>query len=325
MFFLSWRQLVARKKQTLLIVLGISFGTLLFVSISGLQLGMRKYIVDRLLNNTAHVIISGAQRMIEAKEVTEAFYGDNTHVRWILNPFGKREETRLENYQGWYHLLSTDSDVLDFSPRLTTNAILSNGSFTAPVGITGVIPERHRRITSIETYMKEGTFRALESGTSSIIIGSEVARNLGARVDHFINVSSGKGSVKPFKVVGIVHFGSVQIDNSIAFAELSHVQTLTKSPGRVSEIAVALYDIDKANIKAQQWKQIGTDKVEDWKEANKMFLEMIQVQDYTRYFITVAILIVAAFGIYNVLTIMINQKKKKSQFCEPLVMAPMKS
>ncbi|NJL25370.1 MAG: ABC transporter permease [Calothrix sp. SM1_5_4] len=62
---------------------------------------------------------------------------------------------------------------------------------------------------------------------------------------------------------------------------------------------------------ADFWQMISPDKVEDWKEANKMFMEMINVQDFTRYFITTAILIVAAFGIYNVLTIMINQKKRE--------------
>lgn len=311
MFFLSWRQLVARKKQTLLILLGISLGTLLFVTISGLQLGMRQYISERLLNNTAHVLISGAERMIEPIEVTEAFYGKNRAIRWILPPFGKREETRLENYQGWYQRLSQDPEVLDFSPRLTTNAILSNGIFTASVNLVGTIPERHMRITSISKYMQEGSFQALSGGASSIVIGSGVAKDLGARLDQYINVSSGKGLQRPFKVVGIVHFGSDQIDKSIAFAELNHVQILARSPGRVSEIAVALFEIEKAKEKANEWKLIGTDKVEDWQEANKMFMEMINVQDYTRYFITTAILIVAAFGIYNVLTIMINQKKRE--------------
>jgi lipoprotein-releasing system permease protein len=311
MFFLSWRQLIARKKQTILILLGISFGTLLFITISGLQLGTREYISDRLLNNTAHVLITGAERMIDPKEVTEALYGPAAHVRWLLPPFGRREETRLENYQAWYQRLSTDPEVLDFAPRLTTNAILSNGIFTASVGLVGTVPDRHVQVTSIEKYISEGSFKALSGGMGNIVIGSKVAENLGARLDQFITVTTGKGIQRPFKVVGIVHFGSDQIDNAIAFAELTQVQILARSPGRISEIAVALFDIEKATEKAQQWKLIGTDKVQDWKEANKMFMEMINVQDYTRYFITFAILIVAAFGIYNVLSIMINQKKRE--------------
>jgi lipoprotein-releasing system permease protein len=90
----------------------------------------------------------------------------------------------------------------------------------------------------------------------------------------------------------------------------------------VSEIAVALFDIERAAEKAKQWKFLGVDKVEDWQEANKVFMEMIKVQDFTRYFITTAVLIVAAFGIYNVLTIMINQKRKEIAILRALGYGP---
>jgi lipoprotein-releasing system permease protein len=79
----------------------------------------------------------------------------------------------------------------------------------------------------------------------------------------------------------------------------------------VNEIAVALFDIDQSEHVASEWKMLSSDKVRDWKEANQSFMEMIKVQDLTRYFITTAVLIVAAFGIYNVLTIMINQKRRE--------------
>jgi len=314
---------MARKKQTFLILLGISFGTLLFVVISGLQLGMRTFITDRLLNNTAHILISGAERMIDPSEVTTAFYGEHSKTRWLHSPYGKREEVRLQNVQSWYQILNRDTDVLDFSPRLTTNAILSNGSFTNSVGLIGVIPTKQLNISSIQDYMIEGSFKDLSRG-HNIIIGSEAAKNLGARMGQYINVSTGKQDQQTFKVVGIVHFGNEQVDSSMAFADLLHVQSLTLSPGRVSDIAVSLIDIDKSSAKASLWKQRSADKVQDWQEANKNFLEMIRVQDYTRYFITTAILIVAGFGIYNVLTIMINQKKKEIAILRAIGYGPQK-
>lgn len=315
---------MARKKQTFLILLGISFGTLLFITISGLQLGMREFITERLLNNTAHILISGAERLIDPTEVTEAFYGTHSKTRWVLSPFGKREDVRLENAQSWYQVLNHDPEVLDFSPRLATNAILSNGVFSVSVGLVGVVPEKQLNTTSIQNYMQEGSFKALSGGSGNIVIGSEVAKNLGARIKQFIRVNTGKQGEQTFKVVGIVHFGSVQIDNAIAFAELTHVQTLTQNPGRISEIAVSLFDIDRSAAKASEWKMRSTDKVQDWQEANKNFLEMIHVQDYTRYFITTAILIVAGFGIYNVLTIMINQKKKEIAILRAIGYGPQK-
>lgn len=324
MFFLSWRQLMARKKQTFLILLGISFGTLLYVSISGVQLGMRGYMSEQLLNNTAHVLISGSENKIEEKEVTERFYGSESLVRWVRPPAGRREEVRLQNYQGWYERLRADPDVIDFSPRLSTNALITNGKFTASVRLTGAIPERQARISSIERYVKKGTWSALRAGSNQIIIGSGVADNLGVQLNDIVNVNGGalSGSAKPFKVAGIVHFGNEQIDDAIAFAHLTNVQTLTRSPGRLTEIAVALTDIDKSVEAADTWQAVSADKVEDWQEANRMFMEMIRVQDFTRYFITSAVLIVAAFGIYNVLTIMINQKKREIAILRAIGYAP---
>lgn len=313
MLFLSWRQLTARKKQTFLILLGISFGTLLYVSISGVQLGMRSYMSEQLLNNTAHVLISGSENKIDEREVTSRFYGVDNPIHWVTPPAGRREEVRLQNYQGWYQRFQDDPNVVDFSPRLSVNALLTSGKFSSSVRLTGVIPERHARISSIEHYVKQGAWSALKAGANQIIIGSGVADILGVRLDDYINVNAGMSadSARPFKVVGIVHFGNKQVDEAIAFAHLTNVQTLTRSPGRVTEIAVALTDIDRSSEVADAWQAVSADKVEDWQEANRMFMEMIKVQDFTRYFITTAVLIVAAFGIYNVLTIMINQKKRE--------------
>lgn len=322
MFFLSWRQLVARKKQTFLILLGISFGTLLFVSISGVQLGIREYIAGELLNNTAHILISGAERDILPADVTEAMYGEQ-NIIWRSLPAGKREEARLQNYQGWANLLESDPTVYDYSPRLRSNILLSHGKFSVSVAVLGTIPERHARMSHIERYLKEGNFLNLKSGSNNIVIGSGVAKKLGVQLDQFINVASGQ-SVRPYKVIGIVHFGNEQIDETISFAHLKNVQTIARTPGRVSEIAVSLYDIDKSSEVAALWKSRSKDKVQDWQEANKSFMEMIRVQDFTRYFITTAILVVAAFGIYNVLTIMINQKRREIAILRAIGYAPNK-
>jgi len=322
-FFLSWRQLVTRKKQTFLILLGISFGTLLFVAISGIQLGMRKYISEQLLNNTAHILISSEERKVDPIKVTDVLYGENGMVRWISAPSGLREEVKLQNYNGWYDLLSHDPRVVDFSPRYIAQAVLTNGKFDTAVNLVGVIPDKHVRVTKIEKYISEGKFSSLK-GSNNIILGSQVADDLGLKVDQYVRINAGKGNPKTFKVSGIFHFGNEQVDKSMAFANLLDVQVLTKNPGRVNEIAVALFDIDISSEVANEWQMISSDKVQDWQEANQSFMEMIKVQDLTRYFITTAVLIVAAFGIYNVLTIMINQKRKEIAILRAIGYGPQK-
>ncbi|MFG1500966.1 FtsX-like permease family protein [Halobacteriovorax sp. XZX-3] len=311
MLFLSMKQLFSKKKQTLLILLGISFGTMLYVAISGIQLGLRQYIIKALLNNTAHILISGKEDLIDRPLVNKWFY-ENKQVDWITPPYGKRSESKLENYQGWADRLSHHPDVYDFSPRLTIQVMLKRGDLTHSMGLIGTNARRQIRISDIPDYMVEGDFSSLASGGNKIILGAAAAEEIGARVGQYVEVIAGSLTHKnSFKIVGLFSFGDDRADKSIAFSHLEDVQKLNKTPGRVSEIAVSLFDMNKSQELADQWSLLSHDKVEDWKESNPMFMEMIMMQDIVRYFITIAILIVAAFGVYNVLTIMINQKRKE--------------
>lgn len=323
MFFLSWRQLVARKKQSLLILLGISFGTLLYVSISGVQLGMRKYISEQLLNNTAHVLIKGPEKRVNASEVSEALYGKSSDIFWVNQPSGLREEIRLQNYAGWYELLTKDPRVLDFGPRINAHVVLTNGKFNSAANLIGTVPERQVRISSIQKYMKAGSFLDLK-GSGNIIVGTGIMDDLGLKLGQYVTVNAGSGKVKSFKLTGYFSFGNEQVDKSLAFTSLPDVQILTREPGRVTEIAVALYDIDESKTVAEEMKKFSRDKVQDWQEANAGFMDMIKVQDFTRYFITISILVVASFGIYNVLSIMINQKKREIAILRAIGYGPQK-
>lgn len=323
MIYLAWRQMISRKKQSLLILLGISFSTLLFVSISGVQLGMREYISQVLLNNTAHVLISGAEKKINHVDITKVFSNDRDLIKWIDLPSGLREEMRLENYSSWYQLLEQDPRVHDFSPRLKTFAVLSKDKFSSAVNLIGTIPEKTVRISSIEKYMKVGSFLDLKD-SGGVIIGSGSAEDMGLKVNQYLNLILGSGATKKLRIVGIYHFGNDQADRSLAFTNLNDVQVMTKNPGRISEIAVSLFDMDQSNNIALEWKKLTHDNVQDWKEANQSFMEMIKVQDYSRYFITITILIVASFGIYNVLSIMINQKRKELAILQAIGYGPEK-
>lgn len=311
MFFLAFRQMMARKKQTALICLGITFGVMVYVVIAGVQYGMREYLSEQLLNNTAHVLIKGNDRKIDGEDLRERFFPDVEHVGWITPPAGKREETRLENPQGWFARLSDDADVVAFAPRLTVNAILSKGSLRRSVGMTGILPDKYVQVTNVEDSMVSGSLDELRAGTNGIVIGSGVAEALGAREGQTVMVSTGAAEARPFKIVGIVELGNQQIDEAIAFGHLNDVQTINRTPGRVSEISVSLHDIDLSRAKAERWQLTSNDKVQGWEEANASFMTVIRIQDIVRLVITGSILIVSAFGIYNVLSIMINQKQKE--------------
>jgi lipoprotein-releasing system permease protein len=311
MWFLAIRQMMSKKKQTALIFLGVTFSTMIYIIIAGIQYGMREYLSEQLLNNTAHVIISGDERKINGADLRERFFPEAPMVAWVTPPAGKREEARLENPKGWFDRLEGDLDVRAYAPRLTLNAILNKGVLRSNVVLTGIIPDKYMRVTSIADYVIQGSLENLKSGTNTVIVGSGVMERLGARLDQTVFVSTGRGESRPFKIVGVFELGNEQIDKTVAFAHLGDVQTLNHTPGRVSEITVALNDIDLSNTKAEVWRIYTNDKVQSWEEANASFLQVIRIQDIVRMVIVVALLLVSAFGMYNVLSIMIAQKQKE--------------
>ncbi len=310
MLYLSLKQLFSKKKQTLLILLGISFGSMLFVSISAVQLGFRSFMIKALLNNTAHVIISGSENSINEDNIKNEL-DFNGIINWITPPSGKRDESKLQNYQGWVKILKNDVNVYDYSPRLNTNVIIRKGPIKSNLALIGSIPLKQIRISDISDYVVKGKFENLKTGGNKIILGVGVAKDLGVRLGQYVDVISGNNEFVPFKIVGITKLGDDRSDRLMAFAHINDVQKINKTPGRVSEIAVALNDLEKSEELAKLWGLYTNDKVEDWKTASKMFMEMIKVQDSVRYFIMFSVLVVAAFGIYNVLSIMINQKRKE--------------
>ena len=266
MLYLAMKQLFSKKKQTILILLGISFGTMLFIAISAIQLGFREYLTNALLNNTAHIIITGSENVIEKDVIQNRFFNKPTLVNWISPPSGKRDESKLENYQGWVQRLSTDVNVFDFSPRLSITTIMKKGPIKTNVSLIGSLPHKQLRISQLRDYIIEGNFEDLASGGNKIVLGVGVAEDLGVRVGQFVDVITGSTEITPFKIVGLSKFGDDRTDKTLAFAHLLDVQKINKTPGRVTEIGVALLDINKAEELASLWSMYTNDKVQDWKK-----------------------------------------------------------
>ena len=101
------------------------------------------------------------------------------------------------------------------------------------------------------------------------------------------------------------------MDNTQAFASLIDIQKLQGVANRISDIGVKLTDVNRAQGLAEFWREFTRDKVESWEEANSATLSVFTIQNITRNFMTISIVVVAAFGIYNILSILVTQKRKE--------------
>jgi lipoprotein-releasing system permease protein len=308
MMFLSLRHLLARKKQSTLILLGITIGTAAYVAISGMMLGFQTYMLEQLVNNEAHIRISAREDILTSEEMNA--FPMVKHVFWSIPPSGRKDSTRIEYPMGWFNKLDLDPDVAAYSPQVVSQVIFSQAKVTRAGRVIGSQFQRQVKVTNIEKYMKEGSFKDMGNSGNRLIIGSKLMEQLGTRLSETILVSTGNETPQAFKIVGSFETGIKNIDEGTAFISLVDAQKLRGTPSEITDIAVKLYDPDLAQVKADDWKFTARDKVLAWQESSASILSVFKTQDIVRNSMTIAIIIVAGFGIYNILSILVNQKKR---------------
>ena len=311
MLYLALKHILSRKKQTFLIILGIMIGSMGYVVISGVILGVQNFITYQLINNDAHIRIQARDEPVNEQQVKDSMYRENEYVMWISPPSGRRGNLYIEHPHGWFDKLSSDPDVVAYTPSLTAQVIFRRGHNTVVGAVNGVFPQDLARITNINDNMVKGKLEDIGQSGNRIVVGVGLMEKLGAKMNDTILLSSGFSSPEPFKIVGYFRFGIKPIDDGISYGALNQIQNLNKTPSRISNIAVRISDVNKAGEMAEEWSLISREKVLSWQEANQNILSAFTVQNTMRYVVSAAILIVAGFGIYNVLTIMISQKQQE--------------
>jgi lipoprotein-releasing system permease protein len=155
----------------------------------------------------------------------------------------------------------------------------------------------------------EGDYMDLKNKTNCIILGSGLAEKMLAKKDDVIKVTALGGDQYSLKVVGFFQSGIVELDRTQCFVSLNTGQKiLGESSNFVSEIQVKLYDMDAAPALAKEYKQRFNVDTEDIQTANAQFETGSSARSIISYAVGMTLLIVAGFGIYNILNMMIYEK-----------------
>jgi lipoprotein-releasing system permease protein len=308
MMFLSIRHLMTRKKQSLLILLGIVIGTAAYVTISGMMLGFQTKLLDQLVNNDAHIRISAREELLTESSMNS--FGKSLHVFWSIPPSGRKDSVKIEYPVAWFLKLNSDPEVLAYSPQVNMNVIFTRGKVTFAGRMIGSDPYKQSRVTNIDEYMVQGLFKNISNSGSSVLVGKALMNNIGARMSETILISNGKNLPRPFKIVGVFDTGVKNVDETTVFASITDTQKLRGTPSEITDIAVKVADPYNATAVARSWKNTSREKILSWEESSASILSVFKTQDIVRNSMTISIIIVAGFGIYNILSILVNQKKR---------------
>lgn len=310
MIFLAIRYLLERKRQTLLTLLGVFFGTMAYVSVSGFFLGFQGFIVEQLVNNQAQIHIQARQDYLTDHQLDNAFYNKLfKHVFWVVPPSGVQGYIEVQNPQSWYVRLRADPRVESFSPLLTAPALFTLSKISVSAVLIGCSPIQQARVTSIADYMIEGKFSDIAIGGNRVILGDELAKRLGAGINQTVLVSVGTYDAVPFKVIGRFRTGNRGADLQ-AYGAISDVQRVNRTPNIVNEIGVRLKDYSQAAAIATNWSKIAPERTEIWDQQNANIFSVFRIQTSLRFAMILTVLIVAGFGMYNILNMTVNQKRQ---------------
>ncbi len=295
-----------RRRQTLVSVSGVALGVAFFIAIAALMRGFQTYFVTQIIDVAPHITIKDETRRPPA-QAAEMAQPDGAVVVHGVKP---RDRIRGIRAAGDKLALLEAMPGVAAAPVLQGQALLRYGSRDVSASITGIDPQRHARISNIEKDMTAGSLDDLRSTANGIIIGEALAFKLGVQLGDTITAVSPAGVTLSMKVVGLFRTGIQNVDQASGFALLKVNQVLQNRPNVVNQILVRLADVTGAEPLARRIEAQFGDRSERGEEQNQNILTVFVIQNAIMYSVTGAILLVAAFGIYNIISTVVFEKTR---------------
>lgn len=295
-----------RRRQTLVSVMGVALGVAFFIAIAGLMRGFQTYFVAQIIDVAPHITIKDETRDPPLQPAMLAQPEGAVAVRGVR----PRDNIRGIRAAGDKLAMLEAMPGVAAAPVLSGQALLRDGTRDVSAGLLGLDPERHRRVSNIEKDMIAGRLEDLRSSANGIIIGQALAERLGVGMGDSLSAISPAGVVLSVKVVGLFRTGIQAVDQGQGFVLLTVQQVLQNRPNTVNQILVRLADVTRAEPLAREIEARFGDRSESWEEQNQNILTVFVIQNAIMYSVTGAILLVAAFGIYNIISTVVFEKTR---------------
>lgn len=279
--------------------MGVGF----FLAVSGMMQGSEKDFVKRLVDNSPHITISDEYRdprTQPAQIVYENALVDISNLKPATETRGIRGYGKIVEY-----LTNFGANA---SPVLVAQGLVNFAGKNSSITLNGMIPDEIDSVSTIGQYMVEGTIADLSATPDGIIIGAELARVMSLKLGNNISIASDTGNLRSFKIIGIFRTGRSSYDNTHCYVHLKRVQALTNRINRANTIIVKIKDPYTARSFAEKIEnQIGY-KCLSWQESSEDIINTLGIRNKIMYSVVSAVLIVAAFGIYNVISTVVMEK-----------------
>jgi len=303
--FIGLRYLKAKRKQTFVSLItfisiaGVMVGVTALIVVIAVMNGFKEDLRDKILGVTSHVVIS-------------------------------RFDGNISNYQEVRAKVEEVSGVNAATPFIYTQVMISSRKAISGAVLRGIEPKTASKVINLPKNLRAGSLEELETenkpaglrSTPGIILGNELARNIGASRGEPVMVISPLGRLTPlgrvprsqtFRVAGIFDSGMYEYDSTIAYVSLWAAQRFLGIGDRVTGIEVRVDEIYEADRVARAvgkaldgypyWSR-------DWMRMNKNLFSALKLEKIVMFIILTLIILVAAFNIVGTLIMVVIEKTR---------------
>ncbi|EWY41071.1 ABC transporter [Skermanella stibiiresistens SB22] len=303
---LALTHILGRKRQTIVSVLGVALGVGFFIAMAALMQGFQGYFIETVINASPHITVRDQFREPAVQPVAMAFEGGAV----LLHGLKPREEVRGIRKAGTMVSDLSDWPGLSVAPSLDGPVILRYGSTDRSVVAIGIDPEREVHVTQLEDDMIQGSLTDLSSTATGIVMGLGLANKLGAKLGDSLNAISPAGVILRVKIVGLFRTGVSSLDEGQAYILLKKAQILQSRANVINQLRIRLTEVDAAREVAARIEALYGYRSESWQEANEGVFGVFKIQNSIMYSTVGAIMVVAAFGIYNIISTVVYEKSR---------------
>lgn len=295
--------LFSGKKMTAVAVLGVLLGMSIYIFMNSLLVGFDKASDENIFKNTPHI------RLYNDDVISKNLVSDTAAEYLISNPKVVPKVNTIINPNGIAEMVQQQKEVTVVTAQVNTSVFYNNGKTQVSGLSIGIKPDEADMMYSITSSMVEGKFETLKSDPNGIVIGIGIAEKMNLVLGDNINLTSQKGVTKNLRVTGIFQSFNSTADDTKSYVNLYTAQQLLKENNvYVTDISVNVKDPYQAAAVAEKLSQLTGYKSEDWKESNESLMALSKMRFIMINFVSTAIMLIAGFGIYNILNMTVSQK-----------------
>jgi lipoprotein-releasing system permease protein len=320
--FVAARYLRAKRRQAVI-------GIITVISIVGVAAGVASLIIALAINNGFR------------QDLQDRLLGSTSHINLL-----RVEADGIRNWQTLLSKLEKQPHVVAGAPAIYEQVLISRGARAQGAVLKGIIPSDERRVSDLLNSVNVGSAAALSqlqtatttetpsgaeeanplsaritASLAPIVLGKDMADQLGATVGSLVTVTSPQGELTPFgivpkyarfKVVGIFNSGFYDYDNTWAFIRLSDAQRLFDLNDVVSVLEFKVDDIYKAAEIGHQLELVAGKgfMATNWMEQNRALFRALRLERVVTFITIGLIVFVAALNILISLIMMVMEKTR---------------